>query len=364
MKALILNSAHNKYPMGSDPWVQATVNAVETLARSGSTILCSSGPSQWDLVTCLAGKNSAEIELIVKIPKDRSGGTLYEALLEDYNLDRNRTHPLFLPRTPGLCQRTKELWRARDLLAIQNAQIIYPVSIRPEGRLSQMINRDDIKSKINSDFRSPWTQGGFIPSYRLEGRTVNPLPDDTWFIHWTRASQGPWNGEKPWQYYHDLIGNPGIYVRSAEATLVRILTEKRIRGSAWKLPAGERAVAFTSLSLEKTLPLMRWRKRFVRYTFEPYGIGVRQSTLIDLGAREVVYVRGDTTAGDSDSLFFHAPGILTDWSGEKEWRYRGDLSLHGIDSHDLIAVVPDAGAEKSLMEKNRENIPVHRIFKD
>ena len=69
--------------------------------------------------------------------------------------------------------------------------------------------------------------------------------------------------ERSLEFYRDLLASPGSYVRSARNTLMRMLAERIIRGSTWKIPGGELAVSFTALPPPDTLPLMRWRKRYV-----------------------------------------------------------------------------------------------------
>lgn len=364
MKALILNSAHTKYPLGSDVWIQASVRAVDTLAQSDVTVLCSTDPMPWSLVTYCAGRSGMNIELIVKAPGNLTGEAEFNTIVGEYDLDRTRTDPLFLDTHSEKNIRLKKSWQVRDRLAVETAQTIYPVSIRAGGRLATLIGSAPVKTKVRDDFAISWSQGGYLPRYTFEGRRVNPLPSGNWIIHWSRASQGPWPGEKAWQFYHDLLEYPDRYVRSAEATLARIIDEKLIRGSSWKLPEGERAVAFTALSLDAALPLMRWRKRFVRNTFEPFGIAVRSATLIDYGARPVQYREGETGGSHGNRLFSHVHGIRTDWSCEQEWRVRGDFPLAGIDNRDLIALVPDKIAKEALLKRIQPDIHVHAILGD
>ncbi len=99
MKVLILNSAHGKYPSGRDRWIQATVKLVDTLARDNVTLICSTEPSPWDLVTYLAGKHCVSTELIVKSDNNETGEAEFSHILSEYNLDRTRTQPLFLEKT-------------------------------------------------------------------------------------------------------------------------------------------------------------------------------------------------------------------------------------------------------------------------
>ena len=158
-----------------------------------------------------------------------------------------------------------------------------------------------------------------------------------------------------------------------------------------KLPEGVRAVAFTALSIGEALGLMRWRQRYVRYTFEPFGLAIRRSALIELGAKQVSYSKiqvgaihelpllqgtgskKKTSISDKDRIFIHAAGEKTDWTREKEWRIRGDLSLDTIDSRDMLALVPDEKTgevfryslqkiARDITPKIVRDIAVHVIF--
>ena len=364
MKVLILNSAHGKYPSGKDRWIQATVKLIDTLARDNVTLICSTEPSPWDLVTYLAGKHTLNAELIVKSDNNEKGEAEFSHILSEYNLYRTRTQPLYLEKTSDKHTQPKELWRIRDRIAVSTADVIYPVSIRPGGRLDQLINLEGVKPKIRNEFRIIRNSEGYKPGYVLEGRGINPLPGGEWLVHWTRASQGPWPGETAGKFYSDLLENPAVYVRSAMATLARIFEEQLVRGSSWKMSHGERAAAFTSLSIEDAVPLMRWRKRYVRYTFEPYGIAVRRSSLAGCGARPVTYEQDTNVNAEVDRLYTHAPGKITDWTQEKEWRVSGDISLERIDRRDLIALVPDLDAKIELRKKSMRDIHIHVIFSE
>ncbi len=361
---LILNSAHGKYPIGSEPWIQKTVRAVKTLSEQQVTILCSTDPVMWNLVTMLAGKSGMEIILTVKTEDDSEGQNEFKRILEDYALDENHTSPLYLGENPG--NQPKKLWIPRDIFALKTADIVYPVSIRPGGRLDSLLSGGGYSAEMRNDFRIPWSherQKSGQAVYDFSGCAVNPFPDGEWLVHWTRASQGPWPGEKARGFYRDLLKNPDTYVRSAGETVVKIISEKMIRGTSWNIPGGTRAVSLTSLPPEDAVSLMRWRKRFVRYSFEPYGIAIKRNILVRMGAQEVHYGKPHADF-PRDKIFLQSPGEKGDWIKEKEWRIRGDLRLDSFDMDDYFVIVPD----ETAAEKIRNRIPggtvrFHVLFK-
>lgn len=360
---LILNSAHSKYPIGTDPWIQATEKAVNSLAERPVKMLSSTEPVMWDIITALAGKRGMGIILIVKALNNREGQKEFKRLIEEYALDENRMSPLYLGEIAK--NQPKKLWTLRDNLAVKTADLVYPISIRPGGKLDKLLLKGDFKAEVRNDFRIDWSkekQTEQKPIYDFSGRMVNSFPEGKWLVHWTRSSQGPWPGEKAWEFYRDLFENPHMYVRSARETLIKILTEKLIRGSSWKLPGGVKAVSLTSLAPGEAVSLMRWRKRFVRYSFEPYGIAIKRDILVQMGAREIQYEKPNVDS-PSEKLFVQSPGEKGDWTKEKEWRIRGDLRLDTIDKNDYFAIVSDKSDAEHIKKRIKgEEVCFHVLF--
>ncbi len=150
---LILNSAQSKYPIGSDLWIQATMEAANTLSRQNVKMLCSTGPVMWDIVTFLAGKNGMEIILVVKAHDDKAGHMEFGRLLEEYNLDESHTYPLYIRKIPE--NQPKKIWVLRDNFALRTADVVYPIFIRPGGRLDKLLSKADFREKIRNDMNDP-----------------------------------------------------------------------------------------------------------------------------------------------------------------------------------------------------------------
>jgi len=361
---LILNSAHSKYPIGMDPWIQATEKAVHSLARQPVKILSSNEPVMWNIVTVLAGKNGMEIILIVKAQDDREGQNEFKRLIVEFALDKNRTSPLYLGE--NAVNQPKKLWILRDNLALKTADVVYPISIRPGGKLDNLLLKSDFNAEVRNDFRIDWLKEKEVEKrlvYDFSGRVINSFPEGKWLVHWTRSSRGLWPGEKAWKFYRDLFENPHTYVRSARETLIKILTERLIRGSSWKLPGKLKAVSLTSLAPGEAVPLMRWRKRFVMYSFEPYGIAIKRDILVRMGAMEVQYEKPH--AGSlSEKLFVQSPGEKGDWTKEKEWRIPGDLRFDTIDKNDYFVIVPDESDSENIKKRIQDKkVFIHVLFK-
>ena len=361
---LVLNSARSKYPLGSDQWIQETVRAIDSLSAGQVTMLTSVEPVMWDLVTYLAGRSGMNLKFLVPWHDCEKSRRRYSELLTSFGIGENRATPMFLD--DGTTAAGKEVWRERDWAALQKADVICPVSIRPGGRLESLLAGGGYHADFWQEFRIPWEEqdpAGRIPRYDFSGRRPKPFPPGDWLIHWTRASQGPWPDEPKRAFFSDMLAEPDRFVRSAPDTLARLLSENRLRASSWNLPVGSSAIAFTALDPHGAFPLMRWRKRFVRYNFEPYGIAVSRDTAIACGAKEVAYV-DDPESENSDRLFVHAKGEKVDWSDEQEWRLPGDLDLNDLPEKSYFAIVPDQGDAERLRERlGGDEVGIHVLFR-
>lgn len=358
-KTLLLNSAHSKYPCGVDGWIQATRGAVEVLAAEDATFICGTTPLSWDIGAYLAGRSGGRAILLVPGAAGREGYARYERLLEWLDLTHSRTSPLFFPVEAGV--RGKQRWQVRDCAALAAAETVCPVSIRPGGRLDALIGGLSAGAAIDRRFAVAWQPGGSHPRYNLAELRLAPFPGGDWIVHWTRASQGPWPGERSCDFFRDMLAFPGRYVRNAAATLIRMLRENLIRGSAFRLRGGGTAVSFTALQMSAAVSLMRWRRRFVRYTFEPYGIAIRRDRAIEHGARPVLYAETVESAGE-DRMFVQTTGNRGDWAREQEWRAPGDFPLGGFDPDDCRVLVPDADTAERFRAETPSLWPVHALF--
>ena len=114
-------------------------------------------------------------------------------------------------------------------------------------------------------------------------------------------------------------------------------------------------VSFTAIPL-RDLPKSRcFRRHRMHWDFEPYGVCIRQSALVDRGARPVIYGAEQTWSNlcDADRPFFQwceaevhgseeksKDVVGIDWSREQEWRYPGDLDLTLFERAEIKVFVP------------------------
>jgi len=351
--AAILNSRQSKMPVGDKAWVVSTLKAVRHAGDNGYTIISSVGMNTWELVTWSAGAAGAHLQLHMSIPfRDTIAGSMVDApvgkdavaemILREFELNPARTEFRFHCQDSAV--RRKQFWPERDEEIVRLADILYPVSIRSGGNFENLLNTAIPGGKIDRRFSVPYDSVNPDRNHPLPMKDrASACHDAPWpyLTHWTRSANGKWPGETAAAYYRDIIQPGRAYPRSALATLMRILAEKRIRASHWRIRESHDVVSFTALPPSASVKLMRWRKRFVRWNFEPYGIVIRKDAVQAIGLRPVMYgVPGDyKKLSVSDQPFFQNRGVRGgDWTPEHEWRYVGDLDLHGI-PHDALKVI-------------------------
>jgi hypothetical protein len=172
----------------------------------------------------------------------------------------------------------------------------------------------------------------------------NPLqkPDD-WLLHWTRAAAGPWPGESSEDFLDALILRTETADHSAVTTLLRILSEGFLRASADGIRGSFPVVAFTGVPLHEFRQRRVFRKHRHRFDFEPWGVAIRKSRLMDLGVRPVFY--GDDEIWNSlnseERRFFQkaTAGGATNNSDEFEWRVADDVDLSQLSQADVCVFV-------------------------
>jgi len=358
--ASIFNSRQSKYPLGSDPWIQATKSAVGFIKDNGLTIITSLGMNTWELVLTLAADSQIPVIIVLPYPGPWEKPEL-DSVATRFRLDSAISGFLL----PGSAQihRRKENWPIRDADIAAMADVIFPVSIRSGGNLDLLLGR--YREKTDDRFRVSY-RAATRPRPRYDRyRCSEALATTDLLIHFTRSVGGPWPDESDCDYYQAVLASDSEYCRSARQTLLHILETDTIRGSSRNIRGGFKGVGFTDASDTNLPELFRYRPRLVNPYFEPYGIGIWRAYAGKLGIRPVTYVRPDVyeQLADAEKAYYQSPGSDGErWRRENEWRFVGDLCLKGLPREYLRVVVPFM--EESAAFMGRTSFPIIPFFKN
>lgn len=339
--ATLLVSRQALFPCAQTPWICAVKDAVSYLSRRGFRLVSSCGVQSWDVQTALASELKLPLELIIPVETDLRESTI-KHLCREFRLSSELTNfRTFAMNRSGWSK--KRHLQCRDRLVVTNADIVLPISIRPNGHLDKLLKAAREEGRdIYSKFRVPYTSGSSRVAYPVHGTDVHRQTDAAlsgFLIHWTRAHRTPWPGETAYSFYSSLIRSP-TYPRTAMDTLCNILAEKRIRGTSVHIRNGHQTVSFTDEFPSVFAERMRWRSRFRSMSFEPYGIAVRRETAEAYGILPVIYQSEKEDSRETAPWRMQSRGTKTDWRGEKEFRCRGDFDFSRIDTADLLCVCP------------------------
>jgi hypothetical protein len=263
-----------------------------------------------------------------------------------------------------------------DRLLFAAADRIQVLSLRPAGQILRLVDahlRDSERAVVPvliasdesrqlpgvvSNLTPGWTpwlfEGDTTHVQEMDREVSEPRPSSTfeeslltnpedWLLHWTRATPGPWPGESEDDYLDHLILRTGDADHSALATLCRILCEGVLRASASGIRSGFGVVAFTAVPLCEFRERRIFRGHRTRFDFEPWGIAIRKSALLQKGARPVIY--GDEavwqTLPEEQRPWFQKITFeeSTSTQTEQEWRIQGDLILKDLRKEDLCVFV-------------------------
>ncbi len=324
----ILNSRQSKRPCRRDDWVKATQAAVDTLLSDEVVFLTSTGLNTWELTVHLVNTRGGLQVIVLETGVDPDG------VIRSFRLDPSRCvlPPIAPPTNPASISAA----HGRDETVIRLADVLVPVSIRSGGFLEQLIAAGYSAGQgVDSRFRVPYRAAYDRPNYDFLSKYLSPAfdPDQwTFLTHWTRSHHGPLPDETAFEFYRDLLAIDR-FPRSALDILLMMLESGRIRGSRRFIRGGFPVVSLTALPPHEAVKLMRWRRRYTYYNFEPYGIAIGPRAAQALSGRPVVYGSDELyeRLPPSERPFFQRAGSsVADWTPEAEWRVIGDLKLSDL----------------------------------
>ncbi len=344
-KCVLLNSRQSKRPSRRDKWIQATKEAVEHFADD-CVFLTSIGMNTWELALHLVNECGGRQIIVIPAEDGINPANVIDSVNLDFKLDPARVGFVFFNPSKSIKRSRKSCWLERDRIIVDLADTIVPVSVRSGGNLESIIAAAAVEhdKHVEARFAVEYRPAADRVTYNLNQKYINPrFAGSVWdyVTHWTRSSHTPYAGESSLAYYHDII-NSDRYPRTASDTLARIVSERRIRASSRFIRGGYEVVSFTSLNPINAVKLMRWRRRYVYYSFEPYGIAIARSYVARISIKPVIY--GDSQLyeqlSDEERPFFQNRGSgNADWRPEAEFRHLGDLSLGRVPADQVKLIV-------------------------
>jgi len=335
-RCVILNSRQSKRPCNRDDWVSGTVRAVGSAIGQDLTVITSVGLSTWELTVHLVNIRGGRQIVVLPSMAGEPVASVIGRTLADFRLDPSRCLFVTPVAATAPVRGAKGGWPERDVTALELADALLPVSIRPGGSFDGLLRGPAAAHKeVSNDFRVDYHPSLDRVRYNFAHCSGNPALDDPnwrYVIHWTRSSHDPYPGETRFEYYRDIL-TTDTYCRSAYHTLLRIAVEKTIRSSNRFIRGGYRVVSFSALHPLDAVRLMRWRRRYVSYSFEPYGVAVRTDCAVAAGLRPVIYGNDAVYArlAENERPFFQKHGSqVADWRPEEEWRYEGGFGLGNL----------------------------------
>jgi hypothetical protein len=337
--AAILLSRQPLRPCALTPWVAKVVEAVSWLKHQNITLVSSLGMQTWEMITAAGSLCGVPLRLVVEAP-DASLAEYSKKVAADFDLIEGKYEVVPVSRQLVNHVQNEDVRHRRDLAVIDAADLLIPVSIRPDGFMIDAVAEAQKNGRqVIRDFDAGPPGRSAKLAYDLSGLQLNPELDefaDRYLIHWTRATNDPWPDERPIDFYRAILES-ARYPRTGFDTLCHILDTGVLRGSPRHMPENTPCVSFTALSPREIIPLMRWRARYTQMSFEPYGIGIPIGLAPELGIRPVRYYQSCESTPDSVPTWItQSAGAKSDWRQEHEYRHRGDLNLARIDPELLV----------------------------
>ena len=338
-KAVILLSRQPLRPNGRTAWIQRTVEAVQWVRNQNLSLVTSIGMQTWEFLTALAAEFYLKQEVLIPVIDEQSFHQDIEWTKEQFSLKVDRTS--FMPVFPLDNDKPRDLPVRRDRAAVEIADVVIPVSIKPRGNMERLVEEALTSGKeINSTFAATYKPRADRLKYEIDRHNLNPEIDtigNRYLIHWTRSSNGVWPDERQIKYWRAVL-NSKEYPRGALYTLQHILSTKTIIGSTRHMPGKIASVSFSGLVLREALTLMRWRTRYHEMSFEPYGIGLERGYALTNGVAKVKYVDSLSQPEQQTPDFwcYQSQGRKADWRSEEEYRFRGNFDLGSVPSSKMI----------------------------
>jgi hypothetical protein len=238
----------------------------------------------------------------------------------------------------------------------------------PQPTVLVFDDRDDARTSTRDELSAagavPWLLDGYQDDYaatagdtgRAPATAACPPPSgplhspDEWLCHWTRPRRGPWPDESADDFWDALIMGCASADHSAVGALLRIIETRQLLPS--ELSHG--AVSWTAVPLNEFGKRRVYRRHLRRYDFEPWGVAVRRSALLNSGCRPVVYVHPDADDEEENGPAWERQPATDssgriDWTTEREWRILGCVDLATFVAEDVF-IFANSSAETAVLQ--------------
>ena len=183
-----------------------------------------------------------------------------------------------------------------------------------------------------------------------------------YLFHYTRACAGPWPGQSYHQYLVDLLDGHPVSGHSALETLIRIIQEGLIRACSRMVRGQAAVISWSSHPPQELFVMRKWNRALVRWTVEPYGVAVRRDILRSLGAKPAIYgsehVYSRLVESERYRFQLSRSARSASWRHEREWRFRGSLTLGKIKSDKGFVFVQTEEEKAKLCSHVNPGLPI------
>lgn len=277
-----------------------------------------------------------------------------------------------------------------DLLLFAFSDEVDVISCRPKGNISSLLrcgltNRladfriAESRSLFNADLISEFANLGaevirHDSKLKLQSVCLEPirrfnsadsfprLSDDIakdFFIHTTRGASGPFPDQCEADFWNELVAGNCI-PNSPFDTLLRIVMQQRLIGQNQLTRSDVPVICFSEADISQFISTPQYRHGLKRWNYLPYGLGIRKSWLMNLGARPVIYGEHSDfrQLAPIDQPFFQrrsgrgGRGTI-DWTAEKEWRLLHTLDLRNVRREDMFLFAPTVAECDRLADYSR-----------
>ena len=371
--AAILNSRKPRQVNPDDRWLKLTKLMAYSAIERGLSIASSYGQLTYCITSLLAKGSPTLVVCDGPLPFMQPQQRLQRFLTEYGDLFDTRTTLFLSPFPPGHVPQRVFRYRERDHLIGALASLVLVGEVSDHGNMRSVLDivikrgvpveyaNDRLPCRTDGALDIDSKKGIHLERQSLTGRSgsnrrssskpsvrktaiYSGSPDqNSHLFHYTRSCPGPWPGQSWGEYCESLVKNHPGASHTGFDSLVRILQEKRIRGSRKLIRGAGAVVCFSECGPQEIEKLIEWRKGLLRWNFEPYGLAFAREALFKLGARPTIYGIGEAFEDLSDELkhlFQFQRSCGKQWAAEKEWRIKGDLRFADLDDRDIVVIVP------------------------